>query len=420
MTMRRCRLEAEIGRMEITVHGPLAAELGPKEMVVSARMEELETMFVTSNGGSYRVALDELNRVLHRDPATAIKLRTYHDRINRYGREASACIDTEVQSVLESFGFDPNSGKLIDPTILAEKLAAVPETRGTRLPEEYHGLIDAFNEDRPECLRIKPEQIGELELNSLNAVYIPVDEVCTDHQADHRRTRNGGKHSKDGVYVENTVIPVVVNGERYIITGLDMKKTCIKVLAFLLKNGYLDGRPLVFFSDGASNIYSNIQELFSFYPYKLYMDWFHLQKHVRELMSMAIRATKDERHAQLAEINARLWVGGVQEAIDFINGIDKKYVKNADRLQKVVDYLERKRPYIYCYALRAEAGLINSSNIGEKSNDLVVAQRQKDNGMSWSYRGSSCLAQLTSIRRNGELQDWIMNRKLRFAFLDAA
>ncbi len=82
--------------------------------------------------------------------------------------------------------------------------------------------------------------------------------------------------------------------------------------------------------------------------------------------------------------------------------------------------LERKQMYIYCYALRDVARLVNSSNIGEKSNDLVVAQRQKDNGMSWLYRGGSCLALLTAVRRNGELQDWIMYRKLRLTLLDSA
>lgn len=420
MTSRRCWLEAEVGRMEISVLGEFAAGLGPKEMVVSPRMEELETTFVTNSGGSYRVALETLNRVLHRDGSTEIKLRTLHDRINRYGSAISEHIDAEVRDILESFGLDPDSGIQTDPTILAARVAAVSETDGARQLEKYCALVRDFNEGKPERLKIKMERLGELEIDPSHAVCIPVDEVCTNHQADHRRTKNGGKHIKDGVYVENTVIPVVIGGTRYIITDPDMKKACLKALAFLLKGGYLDGRPLVFFSDGATNIYSSIQELFSFYPYKLYLDWYHLKKRIRELMSMAIKASKEERHAQLAEINSLLWVGGVQEAIDFINAIDKKYVKDEKNLRKVVAYLERKQMYIYCYALRAVAGLVNSSNIGEKSNDLVVAQRQKDNGMSWSYRGSSCLALLTAVRRNGELQDWIMHRKLRFTLRDAA
>jgi hypothetical protein len=36
------------------------------------------------------------------------------------------------------------------------------------------------------------------------------------------------------------------------------------------------------------------------------------------------------------------------------------------------------------YAVRRQLGLRNSSNRGEKANDLLVAARQKHNGMSWS------------------------------------
>ena len=71
--------------------------------------------------------------------------------------------------------------------------------------------------------------------------------------------------------------------------------------------------------------------------------------------------------------------------------------------------VEKHTGHIPCYALRAELGLRNSSKRVEKENDLVVAQRQKHNGMSWSATGSGALAQITTLSINGELYDWLRN-----------
>jgi hypothetical protein len=57
-----------------------------------------------------------------------------------------------------------------------------------------------------------------------------------------------------------------------------------------------------------------------------------------------------------------------------------------------------------------------SSNPVEKANDLLVSNRQKHNGMSWSADGSSSLAALTSLRRNDEHMHWLRHRDIRFSF----
>ena len=58
------------------------------------------------------------------------------------------------------------------------------------------------------------------------------------------------------------------------------------------------------------------------------------------------------------------------------------------------------------YAVRKRLGLRNSSNIGEKMNDLLVSDRQKHNGMSWSPGGSIALAALEALKRNHEYEHW--------------
>ena len=47
-------------------------------------------------------------------------------------------------------------------------------------------------------------------------------------------------------------------------------------------------------------------------------------------------------------------------------------------------------------------------------NDLIVSNRQKHNGMSWSKDGSIALASITALKRNNENKKWFHERKLNF------
>jgi len=84
------------------------------------------------------------------------------------------------------------------------------------------------------------------------------------------------------------------------------------------------------------------------------------------------------------------------------------------RIQKLIDYLVRNKPFIPNYDMRKRLKLRNSSNVGEKMNDLVVSNRQKKNGMSWVKKGSLNLAAITTLKLNDEYQNWFTNKKLKF------
>ncbi|MDL1967634.1 MAG: hypothetical protein LWW97_03585 [Deltaproteobacteria bacterium] len=47
-------------------------------------------------------------------------------------------------------------------------------------------------------------------------------------------------------------------------------------------------------------------------------------------------------------------------------------------------------------------------------NDLVVSERQKHNGMSWSKSGSVSLATITVLKRNKESNKWFEEKYLDF------
>ena len=96
--------------------------------------------------------------------------------------------------------------------------------------------------------------------------------------------------------------------------------------------------------------------------------------------------------------------------------IEPDQIKNHESLADLIGYLERNRPYLPCYAVRKRLGLRNSSNRGEKANDLLVSDRQKHNGMSWSPCGSIALTAVTALVRNREWTRWFQTSTLSFSF----
>ena len=120
------------------------------------------------------------------------------------------------------------------------------------------------------------------------------------------------------------------------------------------------------------------------------------------------------RNDVLERLLPLLWHGLIDKAIALLEEIPPSQIKNQSVMEKLVQYLHRNRPYIPCYAIRKQLGLGNSSNIGEKMNDLIVSDRQKHNGMSWSKPGSVALASLTALKRNRETKSWFEKREIEF------
>jgi len=148
--------------------------------------------------------------------------------------------------------------------------------------------------------------------------------------------------------------------------------------------------------------------------HELILDWLHLEKKCGEYISMSVNGTKEDRREVRAALGRMLWVGNADDAIAYLRNLEDSKVKNKGMLDQLIAYIERKKPYIACYALRKEAGLRISSNRVEKANDLVVASRQKHNGMSWSRKGSGALAAITAANLNGELENFIRKREVLF------
>jgi hypothetical protein len=214
-------------------------------------------------------------------------------------------------------------------------------------------------------------------------------------------------------YAHTTVVHIEKDSQSYLLTGRGIKYVLSLLIALLLNSELLQYR-LQFFTDGYTILHDAIRWCFSWYSnLAIILDWYHVEEKCKMQLSVALKG-RVIRNDVLTELLPLLWYGQVDQAIAFVKTIDASQIKNPEAMTKLVGYFERNRPHLPCYAVRKELGLRNSSNIGEKMNDLLVSDRQKHNGMSWSVSGSVALASLTALARNNEFAQWFEEGTLEF------
>lgn len=349
-----------------------------------------------------------INLFHHRDDSEAMKLRTLSDCVGRIGEQVSNELKETTGRILKMYGFDSETGLPMEGVSLSPSITSpvIPERNDTDL-QKLRNAIDTVNTSRDEKIPFTAEEL-DMESKTSECVYVSIDDIGVKHQKDSR-----GPDSGQGTrFIENTVIHIQHGQDAYVLTACGMKNAMRSLLAFLIYNGLLQNR-LVFFTDGAKNIKSSIEELFPFHPYTVILDWYHLKKKCQELLSMALKG-KDARNKTLEKMLRILWVGDVKGATDYLGALPSSIIKNPKWLEEQINYLKRKEYSITCYAVRAGLGLRNSSNPVEKENDILVARRQKHNGMSWSKHGSSALAAIEMVYQNGYEDQWFRHGRISF------
>ncbi len=170
------------------------------------------------------------------------------------------------------------------------------------------------------------------------------------------------------------------------------------------------------FVDGARDLHAAIYERLGWRQVRLIRDGFHLEEKCKGEWSLALTGRK-VRNTVLDDLTPLLWLGRLDDAIARLRAIPSDEIKNSASVDKLIGYFERNRTHIPCYALREALGLRNSSNTGEKANDLCVARRQKHNGMSGSEDGSVALTSATALIRNHALRTWCDHDRLEFEWV---
>lgn len=403
---RGTEIESELGRIPVRIFDNLALSLQPKERIASIEYLHLSSRICTKL--SYRDATETINLFLHRSSQESVKLKTLSDCMDRTGNKISEALEETAERILEMHGFDSESGLVRENVTISGNITGccIPEKTAS-ITQAVNNVIETVNENRDEKIPFTAEELN-IEFDPLESVYVSVDDIGVKHQKEQRCPGC----EKTAKYVENTVVHIQYGEEVYALTSSSMKNAMKCTLAFLIFNGLLKKR-LVFFTDGARNIKNSIEELFSFRPYTVILDWFHLKKKCQELLSMALKGKK-ERNNTLEKLLRILWVGDVGSAVNYLNSLPASVIKNKKWLEEQTAYLKRKEENITCYAVRAGLSLRNSSNPVEKENDILVAQRQKHNGMSWSKHGSNSLAAIEMVFQNGYEDLWFRKGQISF------
>ncbi len=387
---------------------------------------------------SYRDSYALLNRIWDLPAEDMIRERTLWDRIDADGIKAIKIVDKTAEKALHQYHYE-QAGDLV------------------RLVQQdpAYGMGSQQNPDREQMVRTAIAQLnsipgrpdwakidaGEIRLEAPeSSVCIAIDDIGVKKQKDKRQKPEAGKQrNKDDPewchstaakltdsrlnrkapgkkYVETTNVHIVAGSRHYVITTAQgLEHAFMLLMAFLLQNDLIRNHDIVFFTDGAKCIQSCIEKYFRGHKYLLILDFYHLIKHCEQGLSMAISKPAIRNQVLYGNLSGMLWNGKTDQAIKYLSELPDSAVKNKAQLQDVIDYLERKKEGITTLSIRRWLGMKIGSRDVEKDNDIIVASRQKHNGMSWNREGSSNLSALTAMTRNGQMNSFLYGRKINFA-----
>jgi hypothetical protein len=351
---------------------------------------------------SYNKTALWMNRFRHQKDATGST--TLRVGAEREGRKVIECLERTTTEILKQEGFD-DTGQPLEP---AQTQTQEPVIMSAESVTEAIDACHLTEDERAEVERnpVPYEQPAE-------TVNVSIDDVVVKQQKPHRTKRNqksGSVETKETgsgrKYVHNTIAHIQQQGQQsYCIAGQSVPAVLRILLGYLLTNVLL-GCRLQFFVDGQKTLQSAIFKAFAWFGnIGMVLDWYHLKDKCARQLSLAMKGAA-LRNEALDELSSLLWYGRVESAKAFLRRLPKAHLKKPDEIRILIGYLERNQPYIPCYEVRKRLGLRNSGNIGERMNGLLVSERQKHNGMSWSADGSIALAALEALKRNHEYQHW--------------
>jgi hypothetical protein len=347
--------------------------------------------------GSYRKTAEWINRIRHQSAEEGTPVRTLCDTAESEGQQLLAQLERQADRLLQEHHFT-QEGEPEEGVDWGKAATMLPR-------EEVAAAIEACKvpDDWKEAMQTNPVAYEE----PSSQVYTAMDGVGVKQQRGERRPepppKRRRKHPKE--YTYTTLAQVDHDDGSYVLVGSHPVGVLHLLLAVLLENG-LWKQGLTFLTDGQKTLQGAILRAFSWWgKVQLILDWYHLEEKCKEVLSLAMKG-RELRNAALQEVRRLLWHGLTDRAIQFLHQLDPETIKRPEARDQLIASLERNKPYIPCYAVRQALGLRNSSNRGEKANDLVVAQRQKHNGMSWSPDGSVALAAVTALVRNQGQDTW--------------
>jgi hypothetical protein len=378
----------------------LFSELKAKEYYRTVGFKEIAMLYGDTEN-SYRRTGRLINRIRFQEQG-GTPYRTLQENTEKEGSNLIDYIEEKTKRILKENGFSEDSVSRGNNVAYANQVMTISREKITEAAKQcLDNEIDDEPFSNPVCYE-DPE----------NTVNISIDDVNVKKQEETRQ-KGGNPEETKRKFVHNTVVHISKGDRRYALNGYGIKKVLCFLIAFIFNNNLI-GNRLQFFTDGHTTLNEAILNSFNWFKnIGIILDWYHLEKKCKEQLSMALKG-RVIRNEVLEQLLPLLWQGLTDKAIALIEGTNSTLIKNQAVMKKLVEYLRRNKPYIPCYAIRKELGLRNSSNIGEKMNDLIVSNRQKHNGMSWSKPGSVALASVTSLKINNESKKWFEEKELEF------
>ncbi len=407
------RVDGEVGRFEFLTYRvcqdktilydtsrEVFAPLGCWERYQTAGFKEIAFIRGVTEQSCRKTAAF-INRIRHQEGATSpTTLRTSAER---EGKKVLDCLELTTTEILKREGFDE---------------VGQPVTSSSQWSQDAVVLSAARVKEAIDACDLTADERTEVEGNPVlyehptETVNISIDDVVVKKQKRHRTCRDEDdemgedKDEQHGrKYVHNTVAHLQHQEQAYCITGQGVPAVLRVLLGYLLTHALLGSR-LQFFVDGQKTLRAAILRAFAWFSnVGLLLDWYHLKDTCARQLSLAMKGAT-LRNEALEDLSTLLWYGRVDSAITCLQNLPKAHLKQPDEIRILIGYLDRNRRSIPCYEVRKRLGLRNSSTIGEKMNDLLVSNRQKHKGMSWSESGSIAIAALEALKRNNEYQHW--------------
>ena len=410
------RVDGGVGRYEFTSHrvgGPkggfnaavdLFARLKAKG-VYRTRWFRRNGLFNGCTDLSYRKTLGQLNRTRQQPDGTV--LRTLSNAAEHEAAGVMRYLDRRAGELLPPPRFDAHGRPLFQLQPEVPEPCLLPPSAVTAALDEC--LSENTRADiLPQDLAANPFPCEKAD----RVTAVSIDDVGVKKQKACRKAGAGGNRGPKKAWT--TVAHVQRAGAAYTLTAASVPAVLRLVSALLVASG-LDESDLLFFTDGQRSLKDAIFEFWKERGrLRLVLDWYHRQHKCRELGSFGLKGSIAAKKVHIEELRRLLWYGLVDRAVAYIDALPGEAVRKPAVLEQIKGYLERNRPHIPCYAVRSALGLRCSSNPVEKQNDIVVAHRQKNNGMGWSEDGSQALAILAAVRRNGEVDNWLRDGVLAF------
>ncbi len=339
---------------------------------------------------SYRDSKAKINRVLWRDEEQGIKSRNLADIVVREGETIQQHLWEKTQKILAANGFDKKGKPITGTNVVADsekiglpqgkpkihdpnqsvssdcigKLITIAAPIG-QSSEKVKAAIENYNKDHSLENQINAARGFELYEDPQHVVNVSADDVQVVKQKEKDR-KKGSLPKENKEWAKNTIVHIVYKKSTYILNGKGIMETFMLLTAFMLHNNIVDNGNLVFFIDGARDLKNAIMDMYGWRPYTIILDWFHLEKKCKELLSMGIKG-KLIKAVVLTKLLSYLWLGEVDRAIEYLSNLDANSIKDKKKVTDLIGYFNRNSNNIPCYALRKELGLKTSSNLVEKT-----------------------------------------------------